>query len=261
MPVLLVIFLLAFHQPAYELVANIKAPGEQYYTDPFGNIYITNAGEIRRYNNEFHETARYSNPSLGKISAVDLSDPLRILLFYKEYNQVLWLDRYLAEIRSPVLLDQLGYEYVPVVCSSSQGGFWLYDEIICQLCYLDNNMNTVHKSVSLRSMLGSSERPVSLLEKNRQIYLNIPDKGIFLFDMYGNYLKLIPLTGCQKFQVTDTDIFYFKNDSLFKYNIEYDSLRTIELPVTTHPVHAEVQPGFLYIFTGEAFRVYKYHKE
>lgn len=247
--------------PAYELVATVKVAGEQHYCDPFGNIYIVSAGEIRRFNNEYREVAHYSNSYLGKISAIDLSDPLRILLFFKDYNQILWLDNYLTEIRSPLLLDDLGYEQVSAVCSSSQGGFWLYNDITCQIHYFDNNMNMVHESISLRPLLGSSDRPVTMMEKNRHVYLNVPEKGIFLFDRFGNFRKTLPVTGCARFQVSDTDIFFFKNDSLFRYNIELDQAVSLQLPGTIRPVYAEIQPGHLYLYTREAFLVYKWDRE
>lgn len=251
------IFLLIIPQPGYELVTSVKVTGEQHYSDPFGNIYIVKAGEIRRFDNEYKEAAYYSNSYLGKIYSVDLSDPLRILLYFKNYNQILWLDKYLAEIRSPLLLDQLGYQQVDAVCSSSQGGFWLYNDVTCQIHYFDNTMNLVHESINLRPLLGSSNRPVAMLEKNRQVYLNVPAKGILVFDRFGNYRRTLPFTGCTRLQVTDTEIFFFKNDSLFRYNIENDISNPVPLPGTIHPVHAEIQPGYLYLFTKDAFYVYK----
>jgi hypothetical protein len=261
MLLLFISFSLVSQQPGYELTASVKVHGEQFYTDAFGNVYVINAGEIKRFDDEYREAARYSNSYLGKISSIDLSDPLRILLFFKAYNQILWLDKYLTEIRSPVMLDQLGYEQVPVVCSSSQGGFWLYNERTCQICYLNNNMEPIYESISLRPMLEPSEQPVSMLEKNRQIYLNIPGKGIFIFDMFANYLKIIPVNGFSRFQVTDTDIFYYNDDHLYKYNMSLDTTITLELPGMSRAVHAEVQPGFLYIFTRDAFQVYKHVAE
>jgi hypothetical protein len=263
-PFILLISLLtapAGQPPRYELVTGVKTKGEQFYSDPLGNVYVVNAGEIKRFNNEYREVAHYSDTYLGKISGVDLSDPLRILLFYKDYNQIVWLDNYLAELRSPILLDQLGYQHVGAVCSSSQGGFWLYNNITCQIHYFDRNMNMVHESISIRPLLGSSAQPSGMMEKNRKVYLNVPDKGIFLFDIFGNFVKTIPLTGCTRFQVTDKDIFFYKNDSLFRYNIDRDMSVSMPLPGTYHPVYAEIQPEYLYIFTREAFYVYRSHRE
>ena len=118
-------------------------------------------------------------------------------------------------------------------------------------------MDPVYESISLRSMLDHTQQPVSMIEKNKQVYLNVPGKGIIVFDRFGNYLKTIPLTECSRFQVTDTDIIYFNNDSLYKYNTELDRSFTIDLPGTIHPIHAELQPGLLFLFTRNAFQVYR----
>jgi hypothetical protein len=261
LPLLVIPVFLFFSQPGYELVTTVKVPGEQHYSDPFGNIYVVHAGEIKRFDNEYREAANYSNSYLGKIYSADLSDPLRILLYFKDYNQILWLDKYLVEIRSPLLLDQMGFQQVDAVCSSSQGGFWLYNDITCQIHYFDNTMNLVHESINLRSLLGSSNRPVGMLEKNRNVYLNVPATGILIFDRFGNYRRTLPVTGCTRLQVTDTEIFFFKNDSLFRYNIEKGLSNFVQLPGTINPVHAEIQPGYLYLFSKDAFYVYRYKDE
>ena len=116
MSVIFIFLSLVLIQPDYELLTTVQVSGEQHYTDQFGNVYVIRSGEIKRFDSEYREVAHYSNPYLGKITSIDLSDPLRILIFYKNYNQVVWLDKYLAEIISPVMLDQLGHEQVPVLC-------------------------------------------------------------------------------------------------------------------------------------------------
>ena len=93
MLLLFVFFSLVSHQPDYELTASVKVRGEQFYTDPFGNVYIINAGEIKRFDDEYREAARYSNSYLGKISSIDLSDPLRILLFFKAFASAMCVSR------------------------------------------------------------------------------------------------------------------------------------------------------------------------
>ena len=78
----------------YELVKELKLDGQHHYSDPLGNIYIIQDNEISRYNRQYKNIARYSNAYLGQPASLDVSDPLRLLVFYKDYNQLLWLDHF-----------------------------------------------------------------------------------------------------------------------------------------------------------------------
>jgi hypothetical protein len=44
-------------------------------------------------------TYQYNNLGLGKISRVDFQNPLQILIFYKNFNSVVFLDNQLNEIK------------------------------------------------------------------------------------------------------------------------------------------------------------------
>jgi hypothetical protein len=48
------------------------------------------------------ETFVYQNFSLGKITKVDLQNPLKIVLFYENFNTVVTLDNQLNEIQKSI---------------------------------------------------------------------------------------------------------------------------------------------------------------
>ena len=60
--------------------------------DQFGNIYIVNNNTMVKYSNDFTNKTNYTNNFLGKISLIDVNDPLRVLIFYRDFNQIIFLD-------------------------------------------------------------------------------------------------------------------------------------------------------------------------
>ena len=244
-------------QDDYQLVREIKVKGQQHYSDPLGNIYIIDGNEISRYNLQFQVVGRYSNAFLGQPASLDVSDPMRMLVFYKDYNQLLWLDNFLSELRSPVRLDELGYKQVELVCTSSQGGFWVYNSLTDQIQSFDASMNLVHESISLRPLLERSDRPVFMIEKNRNIYVSFLSSGILVFDRFGNYRKSFPLAGISRFQVRDNYFFYMRDGAFYRYSLNDGTETGIKLPPEQEPEYAEWQSGLLYIYCKTKVTVFR----
>jgi hypothetical protein len=243
-------------QTDFKLIGKLETECNQFTTDPMGNIYIIRDQNIQKYNNNLQKIADYSNAFLGNISFIDVSDPLRILLHYREFNQAVWLDNYLEEIRSPVRLDDLGIDQAVLLCSSSLSGFWVFNQLNNQLQYFDINLNKIHESISLNSLIGEI-RPVAMTEKNRMVYLNFPGKGILTFDQFGTYYRTLPVFPDNNFQVTNESIFYLQQGSFKKYDLETFAEVIIPLPDTEALQAVMIQPEYLYILKKEGISIYK----
>ncbi|MDD1475334.1 hypothetical protein MEO41_29325, partial [Dolichospermum sp. ST_sed4] len=78
-----------------------------------------------------------SDKSIGNIGFVDASDPLKILLFYRDFGQIRFLDNSLSPQGNTILLDNIGFGSSTMVCSSDQNGIWLYEPVSFKLTRLD----------------------------------------------------------------------------------------------------------------------------
>ncbi len=252
----------------YRFIREVEVTGDMHFSDPMGNVYIAKDNILNKYSPGQAEAATYTNTFLGNIYSVDVSDPLRILLFYKDYRQIVWVDNFLSEIRSPVWLDELGIDQVELVCSSSQGGFWAYNSLNRQLQYFNVNLKLIHESPALNILTGPDTEPVFMIEKNRSLYLNVPGIGILVFDRFGNYSRTLALDTPSEFQVTDLHVYFMMEGELLSYDLRTAELARLELPGSTvqHPenppskkevLKAELQPGRLFIYTRKGYQVYK----
>ena len=249
-----------FHllQPAeFQFVKSVNIDGDRHFSDPMGNVYIIKNNHLVKFVQDYTHAAEYTNLFLGNIHSIDVSDPLRILMYYKDHNQVVWVDNYLSEIRSPIWLDNLGVDQAQLVCSSNQGGFWIFNGLNNQLQYFDVNLEFVHESITLNSLTGPDIQPTYMLEKSRNVYLNVPGFGILVFDRFGNYSKTIPLEIPDEFQVTDQNLYYFKAGELYSFDLQTYSPGKLQLPEKDGFIKVEMQPDYLYLFRHQGYSVYK----
>lgn len=92
------------------------------------------------------EVFEYKNVSLGNITKVDLQNPLKIVLYYEDFNTVVLLDNQLNKITE----INFSVNNVPIVVSgigmSTQNQLWIYNSLNQQIGlfdYLKNEYKTV----------------------------------------------------------------------------------------------------------------------
>lgn len=258
--ILLISCILSLNQTGFELrfLTSYKIQGSSFKIDILGNVYTIENGSLVKYSETGERMKEYNNKHLGTISYYDVSDPFRILLFYKDFNQVLFIDNYFAEIMSPIRLDGLKMEQAEIACSSPQGGFWVYDSYMQKLIYFDKNLQKQQESIGLNSLAGGSGKPTVLFEKNDFLFMNVPDIGIFVFDRYGAYFKTLRFGMLSDFQVSDGKIIYQQGSSIFKYDLKYISTSNIDLPDSLKDIKSSgILKDKLYLMRADKISVYK----
>ena len=254
---ILIFFVLKVNaQTDFQLVGNLDTECDYCAIDPLGNVYLVHRQNIQKFNNSLQKIADYSNVYLGNISLADVSDPLRIMLYYSEFNQAVWLDNFFQELRSPVRLDDLGIDQAILVCSSNFGGFWVFDQLNNQLQYFDKNLKKINESISLNPIIGEM-KPLVMIEKNRMLYLYFPGMGIFTFDQFGTYSRTLPVFPDNYFQVTDENIYYLQDGSFKRYNLITFKEEKLLLPDTIALQAVLIQSEYLYIQKKDGVFIYK----
>jgi hypothetical protein len=103
--------------------------------DGFGHsFFIKNNVLFKKIDNQ---TLQYQNLSLGKIKKVDLINPLKIVVFYEEFNTVVFLDSQMNEIQKidfstnelPIIATAIGM--------SGQNNLWIYNSLNQQIGLYD----------------------------------------------------------------------------------------------------------------------------
>ena len=126
--VLLLIFNTSNAQNINEKPFKLFSKSEKIEIDQYGFIYHINKDNLVKFSKEGVPLYNYSNKLLGNITQLDISNPLRPLLFYKDQGIILALDNTLSLQKSEISLNELGlYQTNCISNSNSDNGIWLYD--------------------------------------------------------------------------------------------------------------------------------------
>jgi hypothetical protein len=118
----------SFAQLNFKIIATIDVEADFFTTDNQSNLYIVKANELTKYDKKGKLLYKYSNKNFGNIDFVDASNMLRLLVFYKNFSQIVFLDNTLSLNGESVSLDKIGFQQTQLVCSSHNNGLWLYDQ-------------------------------------------------------------------------------------------------------------------------------------
>jgi len=119
--------------------------------DSFGTLYYTTK------NNTFHKKTKdtiitYTNFQLSEITTANTFNPLKINLFYKDFNTVLILDNRLAEIYKIDFNTTQPYKNVSYVSTGFDNTLWIFNQDLQHLELYDYKTNKTRlKTVPIQS--------------------------------------------------------------------------------------------------------------
>ena len=201
----------------------IKAfPGEiaDAAIDNLSNVYIlTNTDQLKKYNASGDSLAVYNNVrKLGKVYSIDVSNPLKVLLYYKDFSSIVVLDRLLAT-RSTIVLRRKNILQVTAIGQSYDNNIWVFDAYDSKLKKIDDEGNIILETPDLRQVFNQGLAPQQIIDQNNQLYLYDPENGLFVFDYFGTFKRKIPVSGWSHLSVTDKYVLGISNQSLQSYNL------------------------------------------
>jgi hypothetical protein len=225
----------------------IKTKVDYFTVDNLGGIYTVHGEELMKYLPAGKFFARYSNLKLGNITTVDATNPLKILLYYHDFQQIVFLDDQLTANSEPISLEALNHEQTELVCGSTNNSFWIYDKQNNELTRFDQNSKRIASTGNLKQVLKTDMAPNYMREYNNMLFLNCPETGIYVFDMFGAFSKIISIKNLKQLQVYE-DILYFKRDStLCSYNHKYFEEACKKVPSGAQAQQIEFNKGKVYV--------------
>ncbi len=175
-----------------------------FTTDNLGNIYlVTTSNQIKKINEKGDSIAVYNDVRrFGKISTVDASNPLKVLVLYRDFATIVVLDR-LLNVRNTINLRQQNILQVRATTASYDNNIWLFDELDSKLKKVDDNGRVILESVDLRQAFDVAPSPEAMFDRDGLLYMYDQKKGLLVFDYYGAQKKRHPLPIIMDIQVLD----------------------------------------------------------
>lgn len=234
-----------------ELTMVNKTPLENvnfYGVDKYNAIYYAKKNTLYKKTNQ--KKYSFSSLQLGTLTSVDIINPLKLVLFYKNTNTVVLLDDKLSEItridfNSPSLFRTVGF-----ATKANSYDLWIFNEDTQEL----ELFNYRTKSTSMQT------QPVNgrvLQQKSNFNYCwLLTDLGLVSYNSYGSYMDAIHNEDITDFSFDKESIFAVENDKKFKIinigNGEIEPIKTIPIDFESFYMIGEN----LYLYDGKILYQY-----
>lgn len=250
------ICVLGFAAP-FRLINTFEVKADSITVDNFGNFYTLSKNKILKFGSDGKYLYPYEEFRYGKVGMLDITNPMKLMVFYPDFQTIVWLDKFLSPLGSYSFFT-MGYQNITAIGSSIDGRIWFYDNVEFKLKKIDEGGNVFRESQPLNVILEQAPNPNFLIERDNQVYVNDPEIGILVFDYFGSYNKIIPIKGLTRFQVVQQQIVYQDNYKLQSYNPVTFELKEVSLPDTTGLREAVLEKESLGILRTDKVEFYKY---
>lgn len=225
-------------------------------SDNLANVYFVSEDKFTKYDMKLNLMKEFSNKNFGSITSADVTNPLRILLYYREFGRIVFLDNTLSQNGEPIALEKLGYPLAILAASSHDNGTWIYDQPTFELLRFDNSLAVTSRTGNLSQILAVDLQPDFLIEKDNHVFLNNPKTGIIVFDVFGTYIKTIPLLNLRSFQVADDEIIYYENGQLHAWNLKTAETTLYVDPAIPSAINMRLEKEAIFVQDTGAVQVY-----
>lgn len=202
---------------------SLKSPQKTSETNSFisqdklGNIYQITDMKIVKFSSELDTIQSNSIFSSGAISSIDTRNPLQLMLFYRQQQEIQLLDNTLSQTNK---INLQFFEWIDLACLSNRdNAFWLYSMTTQSLLKTDKNGKVVSRFNNIGQLVQRDILPTQLTEYNNQVYLFDPNQGLFVFDLFGNYIKRIELKNAEKVKFYAQKVFFRVKNEVFSYDL------------------------------------------
>jgi hypothetical protein len=187
-------------------------------SDPLGNIYTIKGDEIKKFNSSGKLLSRFSVRQFGKITFVDASNPLKILLFFADFSAILFIDNMLNPIGDLIALENQDVNMSSIACTAFDNGYWVYDSNKLQIVRFSNQNQKVVETGNLNRIISKKLNPVKMKDVNNKLYFFDTDSMVYVFDIFATYLKSIKLSANQNYDVNADFIYCGNKHELFIFH-------------------------------------------
>lgn len=208
----------------------LEGPVDLFETDALGNLYTLRGNDLDLFDGAGQHVAHNSLSTFGRISRIDAFSSMKPVIFSRDQGQLAVLDNTLSIQGATMDLPRNGFTQVTLACSSVQGRFWFFDERDLALIRVDGNLREVANTGRLDQLLSFTPQPVYMEEADNRLYLVDPGHGVLVFDLFGTFLRTLPIHGAERIQVREGLVWYVAQGRLERYDLLAFTTETVPWP-------------------------------
>ncbi|UKM64486.1 hypothetical protein GSB9_01035 [Flavobacteriaceae bacterium GSB9] len=210
--------------------------------DDFATTYYTS-------NNVFYKKygakiITYNNLQLGDIFSANVFNPLKINLFYKDFNTIIILDNRLAEIFKIDFNTVSPYKNVSQVSTGFDNTIWIFNQDQQKLELFD------YKTQTTRAQTAPVESMVLDLKSNYNYCWLLTKNHLFVFNYFGALVSKTENSGYTSIEIFKEGCLLKKNNTL--YYLKHNLKTPTEIKIPNLMIHGfSVTNETLYIYDNK----------
>lgn len=198
------------------------------------------------------QVLEYKNISLGKISRVDILNPLKLVLFFESFNTAITLDNQLNEIQRINFSEVDNSIVATKIGMASQNQFWIYNALNQKIGLFDYTKNTY-------TPLGNPiQVPIKDFQSDFNTFYWIDEvNNWYSCDIFGKVNLLASIPVYDKIQIIDSEkLLFSKGNKIYLLNNKTKVIIEIEI-VEKSFQNFYYKDQILAIFTNQQITNYK----
>lgn len=218
--------------------------------DGFGNYFYTKNNVVLKKVDS--AILQYQNLSLGKITKVDILNPLKVILFYKEFNSIVVLDNQMNEIQRVDFSKLEDSIVASAIGISGQNKVWVF--------------NSMNQQIGLYDLTNNSYQNLGIPIKDDLLYYQSDFNYFHWIDnqhqwntctIFGRFFSNGKIDEIEAIQLIDIDkVLFVKNNALYVNDLKQNKLYEIEI-VEKSFKNFYYKDQILSIFTDKGITNYK----
>lgn len=219
--------------------------------DTFNNTYYISNQVL--YKKSESNLFNFNEFQLGKINSVDIINPLNVVVFYADFNTVIFLDNNLNEIERIYFNMLSEFKNISTATLAGNNNLWVF------------NINTQQLELfnyrSLRESVVSQPFPGKLLSQssNFNYCFVLTENKLRSFNIYGSLIFEKDSNGFEKIVQQNENIIAIKENELFF--ISENSIKPKKIPLPEINIKdLQLTQDFLYIYDGNYIHTFNLTK-
>ena len=198
----------------------ILAEGVQLMAiDPLGSMFLVDGSDrLSKFDTTGQALFNVVNNNLGRIHSIDVGNPFKILIFYRDQQTIILCDNTLSEIQR-IALNQWELQDVTAVCLAPDNAIWLFNGLKRVLIKMSDTGESILISDPFDIIRPPSSRPDFIYDVDQLLLLKEAGQPVAVFNDFGNYLRTLDL---------DDEFFSISNDKMVVHTNASVSVRSLQ---------------------------------
>lgn len=229
-----------------------------FTVDNLGNIYLINSdNQLKKVSSSGDSLAVFNIvKTLGKLYSIDVTNPLKILLYYREFATIVEVDRFL-NILNTIDLRNLSIYQAKSVALAYDNNIWVYDELDAKLKRIGDDGSLIDQTTDIRQVTETAPDPSFMADQSGYVYLYDSTRGLYLFDHYGSLQKKVQITGWKDPAVIEKNLLGRDDKQFFRYQVNTPGVQQEPIPAGYLPaIKIKITSGAIFVLKQSGLEIY-----